>query len=155
MLADITLKDVLDNFMKLREYAGDRAVIRAIHFFEENDRVDAEVLALEKGDFKTFLENVNESGNSSWKYLQNCFTNAAPQEQGITNVLALTELFLKKKGCGVCRVHGGGFAGVIMTLLPNDIAEEYIEYIESHTQRKSAFNMIIRPLGSICINDVV
>ena len=155
VLADITLKDVLDNFMKLREYAGDRAVIRAIHFFEENDRVDAEVLALEKGDFKTFLENVNESGNSSWKYLQNCFTNAAPQEQGITNVLALTELFLKKKGCGVCRVHGGGFAGVIMTLLPNDIAEEYIEYIESHTQRKSAFNMIIRPLGSICINDVV
>ena len=155
VLADITLKDVLDNFMKLREYAGDRAVIRAIHFFEENDRVDAEVLALEKGDFKTFLENVNESGNSSWKYLQNCFTNAAPQEQGITNVLALTELFLKKKGCGACRVHGGGFAGVIMTLLPNDIAGEYIEYIESHTQRKSAFNMIIRPLGSICINDVV
>jgi hypothetical protein len=155
VLADITLKDVLDNFMKLREYAGDRAVIRAIHFFEENDRVDAEVLALEKGDFKTFLENVNESGNSSWKYLQNCFTNAAPQEQGITNVLALTELFLKKKCCGACRVHGGGFAGVIMTLLPNDIAEEYIEYIESHTQRKSAFNMIIRPLGSICINDVV
>ena len=155
VLAEITLKDVLDNFMKLREYAGDRAVIRAIHFFEENDRVDAEVLALEKGDFKTFLENVNESGNSSWKYLQNCFTNAAPQEQGITNVLALTELFLKKKGCGACRVHGGGFAGVIMTLLPNDIAEEYIEYIESHTQRKSAFNMIIRPLGSICVNDVL
>lgn len=76
-------------------------------------RVDAEVEALEKKDFATFFNKITESGDSSWKWLQNCYCNETPDEQSITVALALTKLYLDKIGRGVCRVHGGGFAGVI------------------------------------------
>lgn len=155
VLAEITEEEIFANYMELRKFAGDRSVMRAIHFFEENKRVEGEVEALEKGDFHTFLWNITDSGNSSWKYLQNCFTNSAPQEQGITTTLALTELFLKEKGCGACRVHGGGFAGVIMAMIPSDLVEEFTEYMETHTEKGSVYKMNIRPLGSICIQSLI
>lgn len=155
VLAEIIEEEIFTNYMELRKFAGDRSVMRAIHFFEENKRVEAEVEALEKGDFHTFLWNITESGNSSWKYLQNCFTNSAPQEQGITTTLALTELFLKEKGCGACRVHGGGFAGVIMAMIPSNLVEEFTEYMETHTEKGSVYKMNIRPLGSICIQSLI
>ncbi|MFR5602553.1 MAG: galactokinase, partial [Lachnospiraceae bacterium] len=124
--SEITEEQVIDNLQKVREYAGDRSVLRALHFFEENKRVEAEVAALKQNDFQAFLENITASGNSSWKWLQNCYTNANYQEQGITVTLALTELFIAGKQRGACRVHGGGFAGVIMAMLPNDLVDEYI-----------------------------
>ena len=96
-----------------------------------------------------------ESGNSSWKYLQNCYTNAAPSEQGITVTLALTEKFIKEKKDGTCRVHGGGFAGVIMAILPNSLLDEYVEMIEKLQGKGNAYIMNIRPLGSICVNDYI
>ena len=67
--------------------------------------------------------------------------------------LALTELFIAGKQKGACRVHGGGFAGVIMAMLPNELVDEYVEYIENCTGKGSAFRMSIRPYGAICIND--
>jgi len=151
-LADISEQDVLDHLNEIRQVTGDRAVMRSFHFFEENRRVDAEVEALEKGDFNTFLKNITESGNSSWKYLQNCYTTREPEEQGISIFLALTELFLARKQCGACRVHGGGFAGVIMALIPNELVDEYIFYMDRYTGKGNAYRMFIRPLGSICIN---
>ena len=81
-------------------------MLRALHFFEENKRVEAEVAALKDGRFNDFLENITASGNSSWKWLQNCFTTSNSEEQGITVALALTELFIAKKQKGACRVHG-------------------------------------------------
>ena len=81
--ADIEEKDVIENLAKVREFAGDRSVMRAFHFFEENKRVEAQVEALRNGDFATFLTKITESGNSSWKWLQNCYTTADLQEQGI------------------------------------------------------------------------
>lgn len=138
----------------VREFAGDRSVLRALHFFEENKRVDAEVTALKEGRFDEFLLNITASGNSSWKWLQNCFTNTSFQEQGITVALALTELFIAGKKQGACRIHGGGFAGVIMAVLPNEITEEYISYMETAMGEGNAYRMSIRPYGSICFNAV-
>ncbi|WP_024345248.1 galactokinase [Lacrimispora indolis] len=153
--AEITEQDVIDNLQEIRDFAGDRSVLRALHFFEENKRVEAEVAALKENRFEDFLKNIKESGNSSWKWLQNCFTNTSFQEQGITVALALTELFLAEKKTGACRIHGGGFAGVIMTLLPNELVEEYVSYIEKAMGEGNAYRMSIRPYGAICFNEVM
>lgn len=153
VLAQVTEEEVIGNLAKVREFAGDRSVLRALHFFEENKRVEAEVLALKENRFGDFMSNITASGNSSWKWLQNCFTNSSFQEQGITVTLALTELFIAKKQKGACRVHGGGFAGVIMAMLPNELVDEYIGYIEKCTGKDSAYRMSIRPYGAICVNE--
>ena len=153
--AEITEEEVIGHLAEVREYAGDRSVLRALHFFEENKRVEAEVKALKEGRFSDFLNNITASGNSSWKWLQNCFTNSAVQEQGITIALALTELFIAEKQRGACRVHGGGFAGVIMAMLPNDLTDEYIRYIEGCLGEGCAYRMSIRPYGAVCINELL
>ena len=152
--SEITEKDVIDNLAEVRKYAGDRSVLRALHFFEENKRVENMVKALKEDRFDVFLENITASGNSSWKWLQNCYTNSNYQEQGITVALALTELFIADKGRGACRVHGGGFAGVIMAMLPNDLVDEYVEYIEKALGKGNAYRMSIRPHGAICFSDM-
>ncbi|CUX71768.1 Galactokinase [Clostridium sp. C105KSO15] len=153
--AEITEKEVIDNLQEIRDFAGDRSVLRALHFFEENKRVEAEVAALKENRFEDFLKKITESGNSSWKWLQNCFTNTSFQEQGITIALALTELFLAEKNTGACRIHGGGFAGVIMTMLPNELVDEYISYIEKAMGEGNAYRMSIRPYGAICYNEII
>ncbi|MEF9955261.1 MAG: galactokinase family protein [Clostridium sp.] len=151
--AEIKESDVLDHLAEVRKAAGDRSVMRALHFFEENKRVEAEVAALKKGDFETFLSDVTASGNSSWKWLQNIYTTKDVQEQGISIALALTELFIAEKKCGACRVHGGGFAGVIMAILPNHLVDEYVGYMEKELGEGNAYRMNIRPYGAICINE--
>ena len=97
VLAQVSEEQVIEHLEKVRAYAGDRSVLRALHFFEENKRVEEEVKALKEGRFEDFLRNITASGNSSWKWLQNCFTASACQEQGITIALALTELFIAEK----------------------------------------------------------
>lgn len=153
--SEISEEDVISHLKEVREYAGDRSVLRALHFFEENKRVEAMVKALKENDFGLFLKNITASGNSSWKWLQNCYTTAAVQEQGITIALALTELFLEKKGRGACRVHGGGFAGVIMAMLPNDLVDEYVDYMEDALGEGNVYKMGIRPYGAICASDMM
>ncbi len=150
--AQISEEDVIGHLKEVRAYAGDRSVLRALHFFEENKRVEAEVEALKEGRFDDFLANITASGNSSWKWLQNCYTDSSVQEQGITVALALTELFIAEKRRGACRVHGGGFAGVIMAMLPNDLADEYIEMIGRTLGEGNAYRMSIRPYGAICVD---
>lgn len=153
--SEISEQEVLANLAKVREYAGDRSVMRALHFFEENKRVEAEVAALKENRFEDFLNNITASGNSSWKWLQNCYTNSNYQEQGISVALALTELFIAEKQRGACRIHGGGFAGVIMAMLPNELVEEYVAYIEGAIGEGNAYKMSIRPYGAVCINEIV
>ncbi len=153
--AQITEEQVLGHLAEVRAYAGDRSVLRALHFFEENKRVDAEVAALKEGRFDDFLANITSSGNSSWKWLQNCFTETAVQEQGITIALALTELFIAKKRRGACRVHGGGFAGVILAVLPDDLVDEYVEMIDKALGAGNAYRMSIRPYGAICVDEEI
>ena len=153
--AQISEEDVLARLAEVRAYAGDRAVLRALHFFEENKRVDAEVAALKEGRFDDFLANITASGNSSWKWLQNCYTDSNVQEQGITVALALTELFIAEKQRGACRVHGGGFAGVIMAMLPNDIVDEYVEMMEKALGEGNVYRMSIRPYGAVCVDELL
>ncbi len=155
VLAQVEESEVIGRLEEVRAFAGDRSVLRALHFFEENKRVEAEVAALKDNRFEDFLSNITASGNSSWKWLQNCYTTASLQEQGITIALALTELFIAGKQRGACRVHGGGFAGVIMAMLPNELVEEYVEYIEKATGEGNAYRMSIRPYGAICVNDCI
>ena len=153
--AEIKEQDVIDHLAELRAYAGDRSVLRALHFFEENKRVEAEVKALKENRFGDFLDGITSSGNSSWKWLQNCYTNSNVQEQGISIALALTEMFIAEKKRGACRIHGGGFAGVIMAMLPNDLVDEYVAYIEKAMGEGSAYRMSIRPYGAICVNQML
>lgn len=155
VLSQVPEADVIGNIAQIRTFAGDRSVLRALHFYEENKRVEAEVKALKENRFQDFLKEITASGNSSWKWLQNCFTNSNYQEQGITVTLALTEMFIEKKGRGACRVHGGGFAGVIMAVLPNELVEEYIEYIEACTGKGSAYRMSIRSFGAVCVSGMI
>ena len=102
---------------------GDRAVLRAFHFFEENKRVSKQADALEKGRISEFFDLVIESGRSSMDYLQNIYNLSHPQQQGLTLALALSEKLLS--GQGAWRVHGGGFAGTILAFVPNSLREIY------------------------------
>lgn len=149
VLAEVSETDVIEKAGEIRKECGDRAFLRALHFYEENQRVDEEVAALERGDKEHFLEEVTASGNSSWKWLQNCYLNETPEEQSITCALALTEVFLKGIKGGACRVHGGGFAGVIAAFVPKEHTEEYCRYIDHALGAGSAFVMHIRKQGAI------
>ena len=154
-LSEVNEDEFYNNLSKIRDFAGDRAVLRSIHFFDENKRVDNEIKALKSNDFDSFLKNITDSGNSSWKYLQNVYTNAAPNEQGITVALALSERFLKEKNVGATRVHGGGFAGVIMAMVPENYSDEYASYMDKFLGKGSSYKMKIRPYGSICLDEMI
>ena len=150
---DISLKELIENVYDLRFKVGDRAILRTLHFLDDNQRVLEQVEALEKGDFDTFLNLVNESGNSSSKWLQNCFTTKNPAEQGITLALALTENFLKNSEKKyACRVHGGGFAGTIQVFMPNEMLDGYLKMIKTVFGEKSVEILRVRELGSIHFN---
>lgn len=108
----------------LRARVGDRAVLRALHFFAENRRVAEQTAALKKGDVADFLSGVRASGLSSFCYLQNVYAPENPAEQGISLALCLADRFLAPVG-GVCRVHGGGFAGTVQAFVPNGAAADF------------------------------
>ena len=112
-LSETTKDALLQNLGAIRTKLGnDRAILRALHYFEECDRVDTAVKALEQGDKARVLRMIEASGTSSWELLQNAYVASDPTEQSIPLALALTQHFLKQAGAGVCRLHGGGFAGV-------------------------------------------
>lgn len=147
VLRQVNEAEFMKNIPLVREKAGDRAVLRAIHFFNENRRVDAEVEALSKGDFQQFKALVCESGASSYMYNQNVFTVKAPQSQGVSLALALCEKMLKGKGAW--RVHGGGFAGTVQAFVPLDMLETFRTAIESVYSEGSCHVLSIRPFGGI------
>ncbi len=138
-----------DKFYKdmavLRKDCGDRAVLRAFHFFNEQERVEGQREALRKGDFEGFLKLVNASGNSSYDYLQNLYSVSNVSEQGLSLAIALTKQFLSGKGA--CRVHGGGFAGTIQCYIPTDKFCEYKEMIEKVYGEGACQKLSVRPVG--------
>lgn len=123
VLRGISMQELIGAMPKLRETLGDRAILRAYHYLNENERVALQVDALKAGDFTAFLSLVKESGRSSFCYLQNVYTNINPAEQGISLALALSEILLCGKGA--CRVHGGGFAGTVQAFVPLEDVEAY------------------------------
>ncbi len=152
---DVTYGTLISNIKSLRNQVGDRAILRMLHFLEDNERVVEQVAALEKNDFQKFLFLVNESGNSSNKWLQNSYTIKAPQEQGINLALAITENYIKKIKAGACRVHGGGFAGTVQVFLPNRVIHDYIELINSIFGEPASQILSIRSMGTIHLNSVL
>lgn len=155
VLAELKLDDIISNIKTLRNQVSDRAILRAIHFFNENKLVEKQVECLEDGNFNEFLNLVSASGNSSWKLLQNCYSVSNITEQGIPLALELTRQFISKTGKGALRVHGGGFAGVIMAIIPKENTKAYIEYIETNFLENSTYPMIIRPYGAVKITDLL
>ena len=141
--------DIIKNIPALRESVGDRAILRAIHFLRENERVVLAKDALKCGDICKFFENVLASGNSSFKYLQNVFTTINVAEQGLSLALAITDGFMNGKG-GAFRVHGGGFAGTIQAFVPNAFVDEYCTLMNSVFGEGSVMKLNIRPVGA-CI----
>ncbi len=130
---------------------NDRAILRALHFYEENRRVEEAAKALEKGDGQTVLRLLTESGNSSWKWLQNCISKSNDQDQKVALTLALTELYLKEIGDGCCRVHGGGFAGVILAVIPREKTNDYVNYIAAFVGKENVYPMQIRQTGAVSL----
>ena len=123
VLRDVSKETLFANLSNVRKQAGDRAALRAIHFVEENERVKTEVAALRSDDIPTFLETVKASGDSSFKYLQNVYTNHDIEHQNMSIALAVSDSILKENG--VSRVHGGGFAGTIQAFVKNAAVSEY------------------------------
>ena len=117
-LAEIPPRQLQEQLSRLRRELGDRALLRARHFFAENRRVGLQVDALRRGDWERFLQLVRESGDSSHKWLQNIHPARSIRRQGLALALSLVEEYLAATGKGACRVHGGGFAGGILVFLP-------------------------------------
>lgn len=144
-LRQADVKKFYSSLRALRKEFGERAVLRAFHFFNEQERVLKQRKALLDGDFKTFLKLVNESGQSSFDYLQNLYSTTAVKEQGLSLAIALTKQFLG--GDGACRVHGGGFAGTIQCYIPTDRLLAYKQMIEQVYGDGSCSVLSIRPVG--------
>ena len=129
VLREVAFSDVLKEIPTLREKCGDRSVLRALHFYNENERVQKEVKALQKEDMQAFLEGVKESGDSSFKYLQKVYANHDISNQNISVALLVSDVTLKKTG--VSRVHGGGFAGTIQAFVKTEFVEEYQKQMDA------------------------
>ena len=152
--SEITLEELFDQIKILREVVGDRAILRAIHFLEENKRVEKQICALNKNDFEEFLSLVNESGNSSYKYLQNIYTPQNVNEQSVSLALAMSDIFIRENVKGACRVHGGGFAGTIQVFLPEEFIKEYESYISKIFKVDCVKVLSIRHHCAVCLTDL-
>ena len=137
---------------EVRAAAGDRAAMRAMHFFEDNRRVSLQVEALKANDFARFLDLVNESGRSSWLYLQNVVPTGSTLHQELALSLALAARLLQ--GRGACRVHGGGFAGTIQAFVPMDLLDSFRRGMEAVLGEGSCQVLSIRPEGGILLEEV-
>lgn len=146
-LRDVDTAEFFSKIGELKEKVGDRAVLRAIHFFNEDLRAELEKDALKADNFDEFLRLIRESGNSSFKFLQNVYSTSNVHEQGISLGIAATEQFIAKSGRGACRVHGGGFAGTVQAFLPTEDIPAYRGFIESIFGKDSCYVLKIRPVG--------
>ncbi len=146
-LREVEPEEFYKNIPGIRKECGDRPVLRALHFFEEDKRVRQEVAALQDGDFQGFLDTVQASGDSSFKYLQNIYTNKDVQNQSVSMGLALSSTILP--GHGVSRVHGGGFAGTIQAFVADDFVEEYRQALDYLYGEGSCHVLKVRPFGGI------
>ena len=146
-MGQVSKAELLAGLPGVREAAGDRAALRAIHFVEENERVDIEVNSLKKNDFPTFLKTVRASGNSSFKFLQNVYSNHDVKHQNVSVALAASESILDEDE--VCRVHGGGFAGTIQAFVKNEHVEGYKNYMNLIFGEGSCSILKIRKYGGM------
>lgn len=148
VLRGISEAELIANAPVLRRTVGDRALLRALHFVRENERVGKTAEILKAGDVDGFLASVLASGDSSFKYLQNVYTVKNVEEQGLSLALAVAEGLLAGRGCA-WRVHGGGFAGTTQAFVRRELAEDYKTVTDSVFGEGACMMLLIRPLGAI------
>ncbi len=148
VLREVNSEDVMRDISAIREKFGDRAVLRALNFFDESQRAFQEAECLKKNDFEGFLELVTASGDGSFKYLQNVYSNSDVKSQGVSLGLFVSSHVLAGKK-GASRVHGGGFAGTIQAFVRNDAVEEYRRALDHVFGEGSCMVMKIRKYGGI------
>ena len=146
-LRALSRDQVIAEIPALRGEVGDRAIMRAIHFFDENDRVDSQVKAIKDKDADGFLRGVLASGRSSFCYLQNVFAPKDPSEQGVSLALCVAESYLKNKKAAY-RVHGGGFAGTVQAFVPTAYAEEFAATMDAALGKGACHILKIRNAGA-------
>jgi len=147
VLRPVSLYDIINNIATLREKAGDRAVLRAIHFVNETRRAGSEADALNNNDLGGFIKLVKQSGDSSFKYLQNVYSNKDVTAQNVSLALAISESVLGPDEAS--RVHGGGFAGTIQAFVKKDNARMYQETMDKVFGEGSCEILSIRKYGGI------
>ena len=147
VLRPVSIEDILDNIVLLREKAGDRAVLRAIHFVNETDRAHDEAEALKNNDINEFIRLVKTSGDSSFKFLQNVYTNKDVTIQNVSLALAISDTILNPDEAS--RVHGGGFAGTIQAFVKKENAARYQKYMDKVFGSGSCEILSIRKYGGI------
>ena len=146
-LSDVCEKDFYKNIKELRKSVGDRPVLRAIHYFEEMKRVELLTTALNGGDYEIFLECIRKSGDSSYKFLQNCYVPKLG-EQAVPVALALSSEFLRG---GANRIHGGGFAGTILNIVKNENVKDFIADMKNFYDEKAIIVLKVRKYGAIVL----
>lgn len=145
VLREVDEAEFMKKLPELRGKVSDRAILRAIHFYDDNRGVDKEVAALKAGDFESFKQLVIASGRSSATHLQNVFAVVNPAEQGVTLALAVIEKLLDGKGA--YRVHGGGFAGTVQAYVPLDMLEGFKKEIEAVFGEGACYVLSVRSAG--------
>lgn len=145
VLREVNEKEFYNRLPEVRKSVNDRAVLRAIHLFEENKRVEKAVKALNDRDFDAFKAVIKASGDSSYKYLQNIYSNLDYVNQAVSIAISLTEMILGDNG--VCRVHGGGFAGTIQAFVKDEYVETYKNEIEKYFGEGSCHILKVRKYG--------
>ena len=149
-LRDVPEDEVIAKLSDIRNACGDRAVLRAMHFYEENRRVEKIVAAIRNEDKQSFLDGIRQSGDSSYKYLQNVYTTHDTEHQNVSVALCMSEKALAG-GKGVCRVHGGGFAGTIQAFVDNGAVIGYKECMDRLFGEGSCSVLKIRKYGGIMV----
>ena len=146
-LRGICRADILENAKTLKESCGDRAVLRALHFADENDRVEKAAAALSDGDIAGFLKQIRRSGRSSFMYLQNVYSSLNVKEQSLSLALCLTDGIIGTDGA--FRVHGGGFGGTIQAFVPNKKVSEYKNAMDSVFGENACTVLSVRAKGGV------
>lgn len=149
VLADVSFDELLANMTEIREKTSDRCVLRALHFLAENKRVEKEVAALKEDNIADFFATVKASGDSSYKFLQNVYSVKDVHQQNVSLALAVSEAVLADNG--VCRVHGGGFAGTIQAFVKNEAVKEYQGYMNQIYGAGSCSVFKIRNYGGLSV----
>ena len=147
VLTQIDEAEFYANIPALRQACGDRAVMRCIHFYQENARVPQQVAALREGNFEKFLSLIKQSGYSSYMYLQNVIPAGYKAHQDVAVALGLAEHYLR--GRGAYRVHGGGFAGTIQAFVPFDILDDFVAGMDGILGKGACHVLSIRPQGGV------
>ena len=146
-LREIPEEEFLRRISEVRKAAGDRAVLRALHVYDENRRVERQCEALKHGEFNTFLALMRQSGRSSWMYLQNVIPSGRKEHQEMAIALAMCDRLLGDEGA--YRVHGGGFAGTVQAFVPDAQVEQFVSEMEKVLGDGSCHLLKIRPVGGI------